>query len=45
MNIKITFDWILDYIETDCNVYDFAKYLSLCGPSFEKVEKINNDFA
>jgi phenylalanyl-tRNA synthetase beta chain len=44
MNIKITFDWILDYLETDCDAYNFSKYISLCGPSFEKVEKTNNDF-
>lgn len=42
MNIKITYDWLLEYLETDASPYEIQKYLSLCGPSVEKVEKIDN---
>jgi phenylalanyl-tRNA synthetase beta chain len=44
MNIKITYNWLLDYLETDANVYELQQYLSLCGPSIEKVEKIGDDY-
>lgn len=39
MNIKITYDWLLEYLDTDANPYDIQRYLSLCGPSVERVEK------
>lgn len=44
MNIKIAYDWLLDYLDTDADPYEIQKYLSLCGPSVEKVEKIDNDY-
>lgn len=44
MNIKITHNWLLDYLETDATPYEIQKYLSLCGPSIEKVEKVGDDF-
>src|SRR3989344_8179819 len=44
MNIKITYNWLLEYLETDADPYELQKYLSLCGPSIETVEKIENDF-
>jgi len=44
VNIKITYDWLLEYLETDADPYELQKYLSLCGPSIETVEKIENDF-
>jgi len=37
MNIKITYNWLLEYLETDAGPYEIQKYLSLCGPSIEKV--------
>lgn len=37
MNIKITYNFLLDYLETDATAYDLQKYLSLCGPSIETV--------
>jgi phenylalanyl-tRNA synthetase beta chain len=40
MNIKITYNFLLDYLETDATAYDLQKYLSLCGPSVETVEPI-----
>jgi len=40
MNIKITYNWLLDYLDTEADPYEIQKYLSLCGPSVESVEKI-----
>ena len=44
MNIKITYNWLLDYLDTDATPYELQKYLSLSGPSIEKVEKIGDDY-
>lgn len=44
MNLKITYNWLLEYLETDADPYEIQKYLSLCGPSVERVEKIGDDF-
>lgn len=44
MNIKISYHWLLEYLETDADPYDLQKFLSLSGPSVEKVEKKDNDY-
>jgi len=44
MNIKITYNWLLEYLDTDATPYEMQKYLSLCGPSIEKVDKIDKDY-
>jgi len=44
MNIKITYNWLLEYLDTDASPYDIQKYLSLCGPSVEKVDKMGDDY-
>lgn len=44
MNIKITYNWLLEYLDTDANPYEIQKYLSLCGPSVEKIEKKDDDY-
>ncbi|QQS43590.1 phenylalanine--tRNA ligase subunit beta [Candidatus Roizmanbacteria bacterium] len=44
MNIKITYDWLLEYLETDADPYEMQKYLSLSGPSIETVEKVGDDY-
>ncbi|MGB9883383.1 MAG: phenylalanine--tRNA ligase subunit beta [Microgenomates group bacterium] len=44
MNIKITYNWLLDYLETDADPYEIQKYLSLSGPSIERVEKFEDDY-
>jgi len=44
MNIKITYNWLLEFLETDAGPYDLQKYLSLCGPSVETVQKIGDDY-
>ncbi|MCX7929050.1 MAG: phenylalanine--tRNA ligase beta subunit-related protein, partial [Patescibacteria group bacterium] len=44
MNIKITYNWLLEFLETKVSPYDLQKYLSLSGPSIERVEKISDDY-
>lgn len=44
MNIKITHNWLLEYLDTDATPYEIQKYLSLCGPSIESVEKTGDDY-
>lgn len=44
MNIKITHNWLLDYLETDASPFEIQEYLSLRGPSVEKVVKKNDDY-
>ena len=44
MNIKITYNWLLEYLDTDAGPYEMQKYLSLCGPSIESVEKVGDDY-
>src|SRR3990167_4799690 len=44
MNIKITYNWLLEYLETDADPYELEKYLSVCGPTIERVEKVGDDF-
>lgn len=44
MNIKITHNWLKEYLETDASPEQIQKYLSLCGPSVELVTKIKDDY-
>ena len=44
MNIKITHNWLLEYLDTDADAEEIQKYLSLSGPSIEKVEKRGVDY-
>lgn len=44
MNIKITYNWLLDYLDTDATPLELQKYLSLCGPSIERVDKVGDDY-
>ena len=44
MNIKITYNWLLEYLDTGADPYEIQKYLSLSGPSVEKVEKKGDDY-
>lgn len=39
MNIKITHNWLMEYLDTDATPQELQKYLSLCGPSFERIDK------
>lgn len=44
MNIKITYNWLLEYLDTDATPFEIQEYLSLCGPSIESVTKIDDDY-
>ena len=44
MNIKITYNWLLEHLETNADPYEIQKYLSLCGPSVEKIDKAGDDY-
>lgn len=44
MNIKITYNWLLEYLDTKAKPDEVARYLSLCGPSFESTKKIDDDY-
>ncbi|MBI4004633.1 phenylalanine--tRNA ligase subunit beta [Candidatus Roizmanbacteria bacterium] len=44
MNIKITYNWLLEYLDTDADPYELQKYLSLSGPSIERIEKVDDDY-
>lgn len=44
MDIKILDSWLRDYLTTPAKPEAIAKYLSLCGPSVEKIEKFGKDF-
>lgn len=44
MNIKITHSHLSEFLETSATPQQLAKYLSLCGPSIESIEKQGTDF-
>ncbi len=43
MNIKITHQWLSDYLETEATPAEIQEFLSLCGPSIERVEEYKGD--
>jgi len=44
MNIKITHSWLTEYLETKATPQQIQEYLSLCGPSIERIEKVGDDW-
>ena len=44
MVIKLTYNWIKEYLKTNLTPEIFAEKLSLVGPSFERIEKKEDDF-
>src|SRR5260221_1504967 len=44
MNIQILHSWLLEYLDTNATPAKIGEYLSLCGPSVEKIEKRGNDW-
>src|SRR3989344_8766729 len=44
MNIKIPVSWLREYLKTDLAAKTLANYLSLSGPSVEKIEKRGSDY-
>lgn len=43
MNIKITHSWLLEYVDTDATPQEIQTYLSLCGPSIERIDKVGDE--
>ena len=44
MDIKIPHSWLLDFLSTKAGSKKIAEALSLCGPSVEYIEKVNNEY-
>src|SRR3989338_8089329 len=44
MNILIPDSWLREYLETPAIPSQIKECLSLCGPSVEKVEKVDDDY-
>ena len=44
MNIKVPVSWLREYLKTDVAAKTLANYLSLCGPSVERIEKLATDY-
>ncbi|HLE48600.1 MAG TPA: phenylalanine--tRNA ligase subunit beta [Patescibacteria group bacterium] len=44
MDILISDNWLREFLITKATPKQIEKYISLCGPSIEKVEKIGSDF-
>lgn len=43
MNISIPHQWLLDHLKTKAKTQEIQKYLSLSGPSVEKIDEIEGD--
>lgn len=43
MDIKISDNWLRDYLITKATPEKIGEYLSLCGPSVERIEKVKGD--
>ena len=44
MNIKLSENWIRDFVKTDASTKDITEALSLTSVSVERIEKIENDY-
>lgn len=44
MNIRITYSWLREYLDTDVDPYELQKYLSLSGPAIERIDKVGSDY-
>ncbi len=44
MDIKIPDSWLREFLKTSAKPQKIAEYLSLCGPSVERVEKVDRDW-
>lgn len=44
MNINIPHSWLKEYLKTKATPQKIAECLSLCGPSVEQLEKVENDY-
>ena len=44
MNILIPDSWLRDFLKTKATPKDIQRCVSLCGPSVERINKVENDF-
>lgn len=44
MNLQITDSWLREYLATKAKPKDIAKYVSLCGPTFDRTTKAGKDW-
>lgn len=44
MNILIPHSWLLEFLKTNAKPQKIAEYISLCGPSVDKIEKTEDDW-
>jgi len=44
MDIKILDSHLRDYLDTKASATEIAKYVSLCGPTFDRTHKLNKDY-
>lgn len=45
MNLRLSYNWLKEYVKTNKSVEEFAKLLSLAGPSVDRIIKAGGDFA
>ena len=43
MNILIPHSWLLEHLDTKAKPTEIQKYLSLCGPSVERINIVNGE--
>jgi len=44
MNIQLSANWLRDYLKTDAATKTIASYLTACGPSVDRMEKVGEDY-
>ncbi|MFA6526180.1 MAG: phenylalanine--tRNA ligase subunit beta [Candidatus Buchananbacteria bacterium] len=44
MNLNISYNWLKEYVKTDLSAYEFAKRISLVGPSVDHITKMKPNF-
>ncbi|MFA5029500.1 MAG: phenylalanine--tRNA ligase subunit beta [Patescibacteria group bacterium] len=44
MNLNISYNWLKEYVKTDLMAHEFAKKLSLSGPSVDRIKKVGANF-
>lgn len=44
MDVKILDSHLREYLDTNAKAIDIAKYVSLCGPTFDRTNKLNKDY-
>lgn len=43
MTILVPDSWLREYLETDASPHEIQEYLSLCGPSVERIEAVDGE--